>query len=236
MTVGTDIPAKYKPYPACKPSGVEWLGEIPGHWEVKRTKFVATLESGHTPSRQHPEYWEDCRIPWFTLSDVWQLRDGRQEYVQDTKERVSELGLANSSARLLPAGTVIVSRTASVGFSAIMRVPMATTQDFANWVCRPGMTPEYLLYVFRSMRTEFERLRYGSTHNTIYMPDIQGFSAPVPSVAEQRCIVGFLQEKLPKLDRLVDKNHQLIAKLQEYRTALISAAVTGKIDVRGEQT
>src|SRR6266550_5327705 len=51
-----------------KDSGVEWLGEIPAHWEVKRLKFVAKQETGHTPSRQHPEYWEDCTIPWISLA------------------------------------------------------------------------------------------------------------------------------------------------------------------------
>lgn len=108
-------------------SGVEWLGEIPAYWEVTRTKFAARLRSGHTPSRQHPEYWQDCTIPWFGLADVWQIRDGHTEYVTETAEKISELGLANSAARLLPRGTVILSRTASVGFSAILGVDMATT-------------------------------------------------------------------------------------------------------------
>ena len=109
-----------------KDSGVKWLGKIPVHWKAQRTKSVAVLRSGHTPSRQNPEYWKDCNIPWFGLSDVWQIRDGQVEYVHDTTEKISELGLANSAARLLPKGTVILSRTASVGFSAILGVDMAT--------------------------------------------------------------------------------------------------------------
>lgn len=162
-------PRGFKPYPEYKDSGVEWLGDIPAHWEVNRTKFAARLRSGHTPSRQHLEYWQDCTIPWFGLADVWQIRDGRIEYVSETAEKISELGLANSAARLLPKGTVILSRTASVGFSAIMGVDMATTQDFVNWVCGPTLRPEYLLYVFRSMGQEFARLTMGSTHQTIYL-------------------------------------------------------------------
>ena len=125
-----------------KDSGVEWLGEIPAHWDAKRTKFAATLRSGHTPSRQNPEYWRDCTIPWFGLADVWQIRNGQVEYVHATAEKISELGLANSAARLLPNETVILSRTASVGFSAILGVDMAvTTQDFVNWVCGPSLKP-----------------------------------------------------------------------------------------------
>ncbi len=215
-----------------KDSGVEWLGEIPAHWDVKRTKYAARLRSGHTPSRQHPEYWEDCTIPWFGLADVWQIRDGQTEYVTDTAEKISELGLANSAARLLPKGTVVLSRTASVGFSAIMGADMATTQDFVNWVCGPNLRPEYLLYVFRSMQHEFRRLTMGSTHQTIYMPDVGGFSTPLPPIAEQDRIVAFVREHARRIDALVARVRDAIARLKELRTALISAAVTGKIDVR----
>jgi len=217
-----------------KDSGVGWLGEIPRHWDVARTKHLCRLESGHTPSRDHPEYWEDCKIPWFTLSDVWQLRDGWIEQITDTKEKVSELGLAHSSARLLPKHTVIVSRTASVGFSAVMGCPMATTQDFANWICGPGMRPFYLLYVFRSMVQEFKRLTMGSTHQTIYMPDVGRFAAPVPPPREQDDIVAHVRRKTRSIKRLQARMGNAIGHLREYRTALISAAVTGKIDVRDE--
>ena len=217
-----------------KDSGVEWLGEIPAHWEVKRTKFAARLRSGHTPSRQHPEYWQDCTIPWFGLADVWQIRDGQIEYVHETTEKISELGLANSAARLLPKGTVILSRTASVGFSAILGVDMATTQDFVNWVCGATVRPEYLLYVFRSMTHEFRRLTMGTTHQTIYMPDVGGFSTPLPPLPEQEQIVAVIRKDTVRLDALVSKVREAIEGLKELRTALISAAVTGKIDVREE--
>jgi type I restriction enzyme S subunit len=217
-----------------KDSGVEWLDEIPVHWEVNRAKFVARLRSGHTPSRQHPDYWQHCTIPWFGLVDVWQIRDGQTEFVSETTEKISELGLANSAARLLPKGTVMLSRTASVGFSAIMGVDMATTQDFVNWVCGPTLRPEYLLYVFRSMGHEFRRLTMGSTHQTIYMPDVGRFAAPIPPVPEQDQLVAFIRKETAKTDALVSKVRDAIARLKELRTALISAAVTGKIDVREE--
>ncbi len=165
---------------------------------------------------------------------MWQIRDGLREYVTETAEKVSELGLANSAARLLPKGTVMLSRTASVGFSAIMGTDMATTQDFVNWVCGPRIKPEYLLYVFRSMEQEFDRLTMGSTHQTIYMPDVGQFVTPVPPVAEQDAIVACVRREAGRIDALVAKIREAIARLREYRTALISAAVTGKIDVRAE--
>ncbi len=231
-TVGQRLQSK--PYRAYRDSEVPWLGEVPAHWQVSRTKHVARLRSGHTPSRQHPEYWQDCTIPWFGLADVWQIRDGRVEYVSETSEKISELGLANSAARLLPKGTVILSRTASVGFSAILDIPMATTQDFVNWICGPKLKPEYLLYVFRAMEHEFRRLTMGSTHQTIYMPDVGTFSTPIPPLPEQEAIISFIRNETASIDALITKVREAIDRLTELRTALISAAVTGKIDVREE--
>jgi type I restriction enzyme, S subunit len=215
-----------------KSSGVEWLGDVPEHWESGNLRRYALMRTGHTPSRNVSEYWEDCTIPWFTLADVWQLRDDRNRYLGETKEKISELGLANSAADLLPAGTVIFSRTASIGFSGIMPRPMATTQDFWNWICGPKLKPEYLLFLFRAMKQEFERLTSGSTHKTIYQPDAASLRICVPPIEEQDAIANYLDLETAKLDRLMEKVEAAIEKLQEYRTALITAAVTGKIDVR----
>ena len=214
-----------------KDSGTEWIGRIPRHWKALRLRFVARLESGHTPSRQHPEWWVDCTIPWFTLADVWQLRQGADE-VFETSEKVSELGLTNSSARLLPQGTVMLSRTASVGFSGIMGVPMATTQDFANWVCGDRLIPRFLLLILRAMQPDFERLKYGSTHSTIYMPDINAIRIALPPLNEQEAIVTKVASKTLQIDSLIAKANESVELMKERRSALISAAVTGKIDVR----
>lgn len=219
-----------------KDSGVPWLGGVPAHWRVGKVQTFARRESGHTPSRQRPEYWENCTVPWFTLADVHQIRDGKTDHVFETKELVSELGLANSSARLLPKGTVMLSRTASVGYAAIMGVDMATTQDFVNWVCHDDLLPEFLLFVLRGMKSEFDRLMMGSTHQTIYMPDIAKLTMAQPPVDEQRQIVEALKARLKRLDLLAADATQAVGLLRERRSALIAAAVTGQIDVRGFTT
>src|SRR6266498_2618744 len=110
-----------------------WL--VDSRWPTVPIRYVAKLGTGHTPSRQHPEYWDDCTVPWVTLADVGQLRQGTVDIISNTAEMVSRLGIANSSAVRHPAGTVILSRTASVGFSAILGADMATSQDFATWTC-----------------------------------------------------------------------------------------------------
>jgi len=215
-----------------KPSPLSWVAEVPASWRVLNIRRVAEMKTGHTPSRTTPEYWEHTTIPWFTLADVWQLRDGTRTYLGETKSLISPLGLRKSAAELLPAGTVVLSRTASVGFSGIMPRPMATSQDFWNWVCGPGLIPEYLLHVFRAMRSEFNLLMIGSTHKTIYQPTAAAIRIPVPPVEEQREIVSYLGDQLPHLDTLITKAEEHIALAKERRSALITAAVTGQFDVR----
>jgi len=112
-----------------------------------------------------------------------------------------------------------------------MGKPMATSQDFANWVCSDEIIPEYLLYVFRSMDQEFDRLMQGSTHKTIYMPDIKSFKTPLPPLDEQREIVDHIETETERLWELIGQVEETIDLLEEKRQALITAAVTGEIDV-----
>ncbi|WP_373506234.1 restriction endonuclease subunit S [Aestuariivirga sp.] len=216
-----------------KHSGIEWLGDVPSHWEVKPIRSVANLQSGHTPSRSRPDWWANCTIPWFGLADIWQVREEGRTEIFETNEKVSELGLANSSARLLPKGTVMLSRTASVGFAAIMGVDMATTQDFANWVCGSRLNNHFLLWTLRAMKPEFSRMMMGSTHNTIYMPDIAAFRVALPPMHEQLEVCNYLNTETTLIDDLLSEVTRSLGLLAERRSALISAAVTGKIDVRG---
>ncbi|MEJ0086403.1 MAG: restriction endonuclease subunit S [Pseudomonadota bacterium] len=212
-----------------KPSGVNWLGDVPAHWEIGNLRRFAQMRTGHTPSRLVAEYWDDCKIPWFSLTDVWQLRDGTRWYLGETEEKISELGLANSAAELLPAGTVIFSRTASVGYSGIMPVAMATTQDFWNWICGPRLHPEYLLLLFRAMIQKFEESTSGSTHKTIYQGVAAGLEICVAPLHEQKAIVDFVFQRATAIDQVAMRVRKSVEKLTEYRAALITSAVTGQI-------
>jgi len=212
-----------------KPSGIDWLGNIPAHWATGNIRRFARMKTGHTPSRSHPEYWYNCTIPWFALTDVWQLRDGTRWFLEETAEKISEVGLANSAAELLPTGTVVFSRTASVGYSGIMPQPMATTQDFWNWVCGPKLTPEYLLLLFRSMTQKFEESTSGSTHKTIYQGIAAGLRICVAPIGEQKEIASFVFERSAEIDALAKQVRCSIDYLSEYRAALITAAVTGRV-------
>jgi type I restriction enzyme S subunit len=213
-------------------SSLPWLSDVPAHWPELKLTLIARLGSGHTPSRQQDEWWTDCKIPWITTGEVWQLRDDRTEYLNETREMISELGLANSAAELCPAGTVVLSRTASAGFSAVMGRTMATSQDFMTWQCGPRLRPRYLLLCLRAMRTDLlDRLAMGSTHQTIYVPDIQSIRVPVPPIEEQDSIVEWVWARLRHIDAAVDAINRQVELLNERREALITAAVTGQIEI-----
>ena len=186
---------------------------------MKRVQIrkVARLGTGHTPSRSVEAYWDpaECTIPWLTLADVWQLRDGSVSVVHETKEKISPLGLANSAAVRHPAGTVAFSRTASVGFSCILGVDMATSQDFVTWTCGPKLDPRYLLWVLRAEREDILRRTQGSTHKTIYMPDIEQLTIPLPSLDDQRRIVQHLDDETSRIDQLIEKKRRMVELLGE---------------------
>jgi type I restriction enzyme S subunit len=215
-------------------SSLAWLKKRPAHWREVLIRLVAQTGSGHTPSRERPEWWENCTIPWITTGEVAQIRSDQREEILDTREKISEVGLANSAAVLHPRGTVVLCRTASAGYSGIMGVDMASSQDFATWTCGSQVRPRYLLLCLRAMRPDLlGRLATGSTHKTIYMPDIHALKIPLPSLLEQELAVEAAWRCLDPLFTAMDRLRQQIALLQEHRQALITAAVTGEMRVPG---
>ena len=214
-----------------KNSGVEWLGEVPEDWEVCKIQYYAKIESGHTPSKTKEKYWENCNIPWISLNDSKQLRV--VDYISDTAFEISELGLANSSARILPKHSVVFTRDASIGLSAITTKEMAVSQHIIAWLpIKQKLSPEFLLLVFYGMEKEFDRYTFGSTIKTIGMDNIRSLTAAFPSLIEQKIIVEQCFGQLKTIDKTIEKSDALLMILRERRTALISAAVAGKIDVR----
>ncbi len=160
----------------------------PPGWCWHKLTDVARLESGHTPSRKHPEYWGGD-VPWITLSDA-RAHDGG--VIFDTIEQTNELGIANSSARILPASTVCLSRTASVGYVVVTGKPMATSQDFVNWICSDRLDPHFLRYLLIAERNSLGRFSSGAVHQTIYFPEVKAFHVCLPPIHQQRRIVAIL--------------------------------------------
>ncbi len=203
-----------------------WRGQLPESWRWVPLRYVAKIGTGHTPDRTKPEYWMDCTIPWVTAADL-SKRSSEFEPLTQTEQHVSQLGVAHSAAVVHPTGTVMFCRTASVGLLAITGRDMATTQAFVTWTAGPQLVARYLLYVLAAMRPELFRLAYGSTHLTIYMPDLAALRIPLPPLEEQRRIVDYLDEKVALLDRAISLRQRQVDLSRERLRAVIENRVRG---------
>lgn len=213
-------------------SGVDWIGDIPVRWTVARLNRISKLESGHTPARSKPELWVGADKPWITLNDVGAIAGA--EFIRSTTNLISTAGLAASSARMLPASTVVLSRDATIGRVGIMAESMATSQHFAAWVCSPELDPRYLWMLLRyAMQPFLASFDDGATLRTIGMPHVRKFAIPLPPLDEQRKLVRAAEAKRTASHSATIALTRQISLLTERRQALITAAVTGEFAVPG---
>ena len=183
---------------------------MPKGWQWVPLTDVARLETGHTPSRRYPEYWEGD-VPWIGIKDA---TSNHGRIISDTFQHTNELGIQNSSARILPTHTVCLSRTASIGYVVVMGRPMATSQDFVNWVCSDKLDYRFLKSVLLAESDSFPRFASGTTHQTIYFPEVKAFHICLPPLAEQRAIahiLGTLDDKI-ELNRRTNETLEGMAR------------------------
>ena len=204
--------------------------DAPDGWQWHKLADIARLESGHTPSRHRPDWWGGD-VSWISLTEIRAL-DG--QWVESTQLRTNAEGIANSSARILPRGTVCYSRTASVGFVCIMAQPMATSQDFANWVCGDELEPEFLMHALIRCRKELRDIATGATHKTIYMPQLESFHLCSPDIDEQRRIVARLKAQLAQADAIAQAAAAQLAEVERLPQRLLAQAFNPPSTSQGE--
>lgn len=201
--------------------------ELPAGWSWQLLTRLARQESGHTPSRAVPDYW-DGDIPWVGVKDA-AAHHGK--VITTTVQTISAEGLRNSSARILPVGTVLLCRTAgSIGHVCRLGKPMATSQDFAAWLCGPALDPAYLMYLLMGERELLRRLGQGTAHPTIYLPEIRAFSIALAPLAEQVEIVRQLDSLFTALaigDAEIEAARELTAN---YSARLYERAFRGQLE------
>jgi type I restriction enzyme S subunit len=185
---------------------------LPEGWKRHLLSDLARMESGHTPSRRHPEYWGGS-IPWIGIRDATG-NHGRTIY--ETNENTNALGIANSASRVLPKDTVCLSRTASVGYVVVMGREMATSQDFANWICGPDLDYRYLKYALIAEGDALLNFASGSVHQTIYFPELKSFHIAAPEKPEQSAIADILSA----LDDKIELNRQTNEALEGMAQAI----------------
>ena len=183
-------------------------------WMEKKLEGLAKRGSGHTPNKQISNYYNGG-IKWVSLADSNKL-DNR--YLYTTKIQISKEGIENSSAVLHPADTVILSRDAGVGKSAVLYSEMAVSQHFIVWFCDESkLSNWFLYYVFQILKPVFESIAVGSTIKTIGLPYFKELSILVPSVNEQQKIA----ECLLSLDTLITSQADKIEQLKLHKKGLM---------------
>jgi len=195
---------------------------VPEGWEERPLDDSAKRRSGHTPNRKIPDYWNGG-IKWVSLADSSALDDG---YIRNTDKEISAEGLQNSSAVMLPAETVILSRDAGVGKSAVLGEDMAVSQHFIAWTCdEQSKLNNWFLYNWLQMKKPlFERMAVGSTIKTIGLPFFKKLRINVPPLPEQRKIADILST----WDQAIEKTEALLSNARTQKRALMQQLLTGK--------
>lgn len=172
-------------------------------WRTARLEEVAQILGGGTPARSEESYFGGG-IAWATPTDVTALD---QLYITETKETVTDAGLRNSSTKLMPAGAVLLTSRATIGFTAVSKVPICTNQGFINFICGPDIVPEYLAFWLRTQKAKMFQHAGGTTFKEIARGTIRKFEVPVPPLTVQRRIVDFLSraEGIVRLRREAEK-------------------------------
>ncbi|AEV66935.1 restriction endonuclease subunit S [Acetivibrio clariflavus] len=214
--------SKYKRYERYKDSGVEWIGEIPEHWGVKPLKRVFKIINGGTPSSSEESYWNG-EIVWVTPNDLSKLTEA---CIVDSERKITQDGLHNCSARIVPKGSIVISTRAPIGYVAIAGVPLCTNQGCKSLVAINKVNPKYFYYWMHSISFYLNVLGQGTTFIELSNSSLSMVELLTPSINEQKAIANFLDQKTAVIDGLIADKEKLIELLQEKRQAIITEAVT----------
>jgi type I restriction enzyme, S subunit len=202
------------------------IGSIPEDWDLKSISSIAQIVGGGTPSTQIDEYW-DGQISWVSAGDVSNA-DGR--YVKETQFHISELGLSNSSTKILPKDTtIIIARGATVGRMAQFGKEMAFNQTCYCLLPNHRLDKNYLYFSMLFSVNSIIALSFGTIFGTITTSSFKDWQIPLPSLAEQKAIA----EALSDADALIEALEQLLAKKRQVKQGAMQELLTGKRRLSG---
>ncbi|VEE16749.1 restriction endonuclease subunit S [Ectopseudomonas mendocina] len=211
-----------------KHSGVEWLGEVPEHWDaLPLRRVVSAVKTGGTPSEEPPSPDSDG-LAWYTPGDF-----GGSLVLTSSEKRVSALAVSSGEAKTYPAGAVlVVSIGATLGKVGYL-VESASANQQINAVIPNSRMSGYFLAYSLSVKTEaMWFLANAATIGIMNQEKTKEIWLAVPPSPEQKAITEYLDQGTGRLDSLIGKTEHSITLLKERRSALITAAVTGQIDLR----
>jgi len=206
---------------AMKDSGIEWIGQIPQTWDVRKIKNCFNIFAGATPKSGNSEFW-DGDIVWVTPADY----TTEQKYIDCGRKNITQDGFESCSTELIPAGSLIFSKRAPIGLVAINTVDLCTNQGCLSCVPCNENDVEYFYYAFSCFTEQFDLFGSGTTFKEISADAFMNFPIPHPCPETQQKISAYLRSKCAEIDALIAAKEKTNALLKERRQSIIYEAVT----------
>lgn len=204
----------------------DWPWEIPESWTWVSAGDVSTVVGGGTPPTNEPKNYEGGEIPWITPADLSGYSD---KFISRGARNITQTGLDNSGARLMPAGTVLFSSRAPIGYVAIAANEISTNQGFKSFVLPTGILPSYWYWYLKGAKHLAIELASGTTFLEISGKSAAQVPVPLAPEAEQRRIVDSIEALVADLDAAVAALRRVQANLKRYRGSVLKAACEGRL-------
>lgn len=195
--------------------------DVPEHWQWRKLKEIGEIYSGGTPDRENDSYFGGD-IPWLRLKDV------KSFYVDSSEEYLTKEGLNNSSAQIVPEGTVIVSTRATIGEVSVSKCEVTTNQGFKS-VKPTDEIPEFVAYYLLMITDELERMGRTTTYPEVNKTQFSNIEIPIPPLDEQRKIVAKLDSIFKKIEELREAHERMEEILEELPDAATGKAFKGEL-------
>lgn len=207
-----------------KSSGIDWIGDIPENWEVKRIKDFASIGSGTTPKSGSKKYYDNGVNPWLNTSDV------QDNVIKKTKFFITDLAVKDCKLKYYPKNSVVIAMYGggTIGNVGIMNISATINQACCAITTHKNIDSQYLFYALRSYKAKLVSLGGGGTQINLNAGTIANFFVIVPPIDEQQSIATYLDTKCEKIDAIVENIDSQIGAYTKLKKSLISEVVTGK--------
>jgi type I restriction enzyme, S subunit len=219
---------QYQGYEKYKESGVEWLGDIPKHWDAKRLKFISQkVQTGTTPPSNREEYYQDGDVNWFAPSDFSE----DNLYLKEAKKKINRKALEDGIVKQIPRGSIlIIGIGATLGKVGLLDVDATSNQQVNAILLNRNINSTFVAYFLLVLQEIMKIISNSTTLGILNQEKTKQIPLTIPPLDEQESIAHFLDRKTSQIDALIAKKEALLEKLDEKRTALISHAVTKGLD------
>ena len=207
-----------------KPSGVEWLGDIPKGWNVSKLKYIADIKTGYTPPMENLDNFSKLGILWVKPDNLNEFK-----IINDSKIKISEKGLKKQN--IIKKGSILVCCIGSIGKFGIAGEDLLTNQQINSVTFKKSININFSKYLIYISSDEHNRMSNGNVVRILNTTSQGNIYFPFFNEKEQQKIANFLDKKSKNFDDTISKKEELITKLQDAKQSLISEVVTGKLKV-----